>query len=77
MRVLLPLATVAQSFAATSGVLPVARGPHRVLVVEDDPIVRMSLVRSMYHSHNDHGRGSYWMFTGYPYAGSNRRTDSR
>jgi hypothetical protein len=31
---------------------------------------RMSLVRSMYHSHNDHGRGSYWMFTGYPYPGS-------
>lgn len=31
---------------------------------------RVALVRSMYHSHNDHGRGSYWMFTGVPYPGS-------
>jgi hypothetical protein len=31
---------------------------------------RMALVRSMNHTHNDHGRGSYWMFTGYPYPGS-------
>ena len=31
---------------------------------------RVALIRSMTHSHNDHGRGSYWMFTGYPYAGS-------
>ncbi|MCE9608057.1 MAG: DUF1501 domain-containing protein, partial [Planctomycetia bacterium] len=31
---------------------------------------KMSLVRSMNHLHNDHGRGSYWMFTGYPYPGS-------
>lgn len=31
---------------------------------------KMAMVRSMYHLHNDHGRGSYWMFTGYPYPGS-------
>jgi hypothetical protein len=31
---------------------------------------QMALVRSMNHTHNDHGRGSYWMFTGYPYPGS-------
>ncbi|MGE3409730.1 MAG: DUF1501 domain-containing protein [Pirellulales bacterium] len=31
---------------------------------------RMALVRSMNHTHNDHGRGSYWMFTGYQYPGS-------
>ena len=30
----------------------------------------IGLVRSMYHTHNDHGRGSYWMFTGSPYPGS-------
>jgi hypothetical protein len=30
----------------------------------------ISLVRSMAHEHNDHGRGSYWMFTGVPYPGS-------
>lgn len=29
-----------------------------------------ALVRTMNHEHNDHGRGSYWMFTGYPYLGS-------
>jgi hypothetical protein len=31
---------------------------------------RAALVRTMYHAHNDHGRGSYWMFTGAPYPGS-------
>jgi hypothetical protein len=31
---------------------------------------RIGLVRTMYHTHNDHGRGSYWMFTGSPYPGS-------
>lgn len=31
---------------------------------------RMALVLSMNHTHNDHGRGSYWMFTGYQYPGS-------
>ncbi len=31
---------------------------------------RMALIRSMHHEHNDHGRGSYWMFTGYKYPGS-------
>lgn len=31
---------------------------------------KSALVRTMYHDHNDHGRGSYWMFTGYPYPGS-------
>ena len=30
----------------------------------------VALVRTMTHEHNDHGRGSYWMFTGVPYAGS-------
>ncbi len=29
-----------------------------------------ALVHSMHHEHNDHGRGSYWMFTGYKYPGS-------
>src|SRR5262249_49094640 len=29
-----------------------------------------ALVRTLCHDHNDHGRGSYWMFTGYPYPGS-------
>ena len=31
---------------------------------------KSALVRTMCHDHNDHGRGSYWMFTGYPYLGS-------
>src|SRR2546423_10998115 len=31
---------------------------------------RAALVRTMYHDHNDHGRGSYWMFTGQAYLGS-------
>ncbi|MDA1053304.1 MAG: DUF1501 domain-containing protein [Planctomycetota bacterium] len=31
---------------------------------------QMALVRSMHHEHNDHGRGSYWMFTGEKYLGS-------
>ena len=31
---------------------------------------RIAQVRSMCHTHNDHARGSYWMFTGYPYLGS-------
>lgn len=31
---------------------------------------QMALIRSMNHTHNDHGRGSYWMFTGYMYPGS-------
>ncbi|HUY35608.1 MAG TPA: DUF1501 domain-containing protein [Pirellulales bacterium] len=31
---------------------------------------QVAVVRSMHHSHNDHGRGSYWMFTGVPYPGS-------
>lgn len=31
---------------------------------------QMALVRSMHHEHNDHGRGSYWMFTGEKYPGS-------
>jgi hypothetical protein len=31
---------------------------------------QMALIRSMHHNHNDHARGSYWMFTGYEYAGS-------
>lgn len=31
---------------------------------------KIAQVRSMYHSHNDHARGSYWMFTGYPFLGS-------
>ena len=31
---------------------------------------RIGLVRTMAHDHNDHGRGSYWMFTGYQYPGS-------
>jgi hypothetical protein len=28
------------------------------------------LIRSMHHTHNDHARGSYQMFTGYEYLGS-------
>ena len=31
---------------------------------------QIGLVRTMCHDHNDHGRGSYWMFTGYQYPGS-------
>ena len=31
---------------------------------------QVALVRTMAHDHNDHGRGSYWMFTGYTYPGS-------
>jgi uncharacterized protein (DUF1501 family) len=31
---------------------------------------RIGLVRTLAHEHNDHGRGSYWMFTGYKYPGS-------
>ena len=47
MRVLLPLATGAEQFAAASGVLPVARGPQRVLVVEDEPQVRAIAARAL------------------------------
>ncbi|QDU22160.1 DUF1501 domain-containing protein [Urbifossiella limnaea] len=31
---------------------------------------KTAVVRTLCHDHNDHGRGSYWMFTGYPYLGS-------
>jgi len=31
---------------------------------------KIGLVRTVNHTHNDHGRGSYWMFTGYQYPGS-------
>lgn len=31
---------------------------------------KIGLVRTMNHTHNDHGRGSYWMFTGFEYPGS-------
>ncbi len=31
---------------------------------------KTAVVRTLSHDHNDHGRGSYWMFTGYPYLGS-------
>ena len=31
---------------------------------------KAALVRTVCHDHNDHGRGSYWMFTGYQYPGS-------
>ena len=31
---------------------------------------KAALVRTLCHDHNDHGRGSYWMFTGCPYPGS-------
>lgn len=31
---------------------------------------KVALIRSMNHTHNDHGRGSYWMFTGAMYPGS-------
>jgi signal transduction histidine kinase/ActR/RegA family two-component response regulator len=47
MRVLLPLASAAEAFSATSGVLPVARGLHRVLVVEDEPQVRAIAARAL------------------------------
>ncbi|MDX1945671.1 MAG: DUF1501 domain-containing protein [Pirellulaceae bacterium] len=31
---------------------------------------KVAQVRAMHHTHNDHARGSYWMFTGYPFLGS-------
>jgi hypothetical protein len=31
---------------------------------------KVGMVHTMCHEHNDHGRGSYWMFTGQPYPGS-------
>ena len=31
---------------------------------------KLAHVRSMFHDHNDHARGSYWMFTGTRYQGS-------
>lgn len=31
---------------------------------------QLALIKSMNHTHNDHGRGSYWMFTGAMYPGS-------
>lgn len=37
---------------------------------------QVALVRSMHHEHNDHGRGSYWMFTGYKYPGSTSNVNS-
>jgi len=38
---------------------------------------RIGLVHGMNHTHNDHGRGSYWMFTGSPYLrlGERRQRD--
>ncbi|VTT99259.1 hypothetical protein : Uncharacterized protein OS=Singulisphaera acidiphila (strain ATCC BAA-1392 / DSM 18658 / VKM B-2454 / MOB10) GN=Sinac_5810 PE=4 SV=1: DUF1501 [Gemmataceae bacterium] len=30
---------------------------------------KAALVRTMWHEHNDHGRGTYWMVTGVPYSG--------
>ncbi len=48
MRVLLPLATAAvEAPTATSGVQPVARARHRVLVVEDEPQVRAIAARAL------------------------------
>ncbi len=47
MRVLLPLATAAEASAATSGVLPVSRNKHRLLVVEDEPQVRAIAARAL------------------------------
>ncbi len=47
MRVLLPLATAAEAAAATSGVVPVSRNTHRVLVVEDEPQVRAIAARAL------------------------------
>ncbi len=47
MRVLLPLATAADASIGTSGVQPVARGVHRVLVVEDEPQVRAIAARAL------------------------------
>jgi signal transduction histidine kinase/ActR/RegA family two-component response regulator len=47
MRVLLPLATAGEAAAATSGVLPVSRNTHRVLVVEDEPQVRAIAARAL------------------------------
>jgi len=47
MRVLLPLTSSVETIAATSGVLPVARGPQRVLVVEDEPQVRAIAARAL------------------------------
>ena len=36
----------------------------------------VALVRSMHHTHNDHARGSYWMFTGYPFLGGVPEADN-
>jgi CheY-like chemotaxis protein len=47
MRVLLPLASTAEATSVRSGVLPIARGPHRVLVVEDEPQVRAIAARAL------------------------------
>ena len=47
IRVLLPLAGAAEVVPATSGVLPVARVTHRVLVVEDEPQVRALAARAL------------------------------
>jgi two-component system cell cycle sensor histidine kinase/response regulator CckA len=47
MRVLLPLASATEVIQATSGVLPVARATHRVLVVEDEPQVRAIAARAL------------------------------
>ena len=47
MRVLLPLASVADTAAATSGVVRVSRNTQRVLVVEDEPQVRAIAARAL------------------------------
>ena len=47
MRVLLPLASAVEALPATSGVVPVARPTHRVLVVEDEPQVRAIAARAL------------------------------
>jgi CheY-like chemotaxis protein len=47
MRVLLPLATGVEPGPATSGVVPIASQPRRVLVVEDEPQVRAIAARAL------------------------------
>jgi hypothetical protein len=37
---------------------------------------KVAQVRAMNHTHNDHARGSYWMFTGYPFLGSVPNADN-
>ena len=62
-------ADIRGEFSTIESSLPGSRvGEH--LPLSSKVMHKVAQVRSMHHTHNDHARGSYWMFTGYPFLGS-------